>query len=83
MRELHRAGHKRFRVAGATWKASRVQIAYAQLTFGFHMANMPLGLGRHAQMCRAQTWSGRFCIIGTPRIDGGVADAGTSLNGMM
>lgn len=59
------------------------QVAYAQLTFGFHMANMPLGLGRHAQMCSAQTCNGRFCIIGTPRIVGGVDDAGTSLNGMM
>ena len=32
--------------------------AFAQLTLGFHSPNMPLGFGRHPQMCSAHTLSG-------------------------
>jgi hypothetical protein len=49
--------------------------AFAQLTLGFHSPNMPLGFGRHPQMCNAHTLSGGpSAVNGWPSSVGAVAD---------
>lgn len=49
--------------------------ACSQLTFGFHSANMPLGFGRHAQMCSAHTLSGGPSFANSwPSSTGGFSD---------
>ena len=47
---------------------------FAQLTLGFHIANMPDGFGRQAQMWRADTPSWGRGAKGTPRSVGGSAE---------
>ncbi len=47
---------------------------FAQLTLGFHIANMPDGFGRQAQMWRAHTPSWGRGAKGTPRSVGGSAE---------